>query len=117
MVTMTLTTVALRERIMDSMLELAHCCKFHRILVAGSSAPDLMLSLHCRGYGRVSTLATCGLPHGQYSVALIDWRGRSIKALESTLNWLVQYLAPCAVLVVWLDSRDGSADRQIRMHP
>ena len=89
MVTMTLTTVALRERIMDSMLELAHCCKFHRILVAGSSAPDLMLSLHCRGYGRVSTLATCGLPHGQYSVALIDWRGRSIKALESTLNWLV----------------------------
>jgi hypothetical protein len=72
-----------------------------------------MLSLHCRGYGRVSTLATCGLPHGQYGVALIDWQGRSIRALESTLDWLVQFLASSAVMVIRLDPRERTANRKL----
>jgi hypothetical protein len=59
------------------------------------------------------TLAACGLPHGQYGVALVDWQGRSIKALETTLDWLVQYLAWSAVLVIWLDSRERSAHRKL----
>jgi hypothetical protein len=109
----TSTPVPNRERIIDSMVELARCVKSHRIIVAGAAAPELMLSLHCRRYGRVVTLATCGLPHGQYAVALIDWQGRSIKALETTLDWLVQYLASSAVLVIWLDSRERSAHRKL----
>jgi hypothetical protein len=76
-------------------------------------APDLMLSLHCRGYGRVSTLATCGLPHGQYGVALVDWQGRSIKALETTLEWLLQFLASSAVLVIWLDSQEPATSQKL----
>jgi hypothetical protein len=107
------TPIPARERIIDSMVELARCSKLHRIIVAGSTAPDLMLSLHCRGYGRVSTLATCGLPHGQYGVALVDWQGRSIKALETTLDWLVQFLASSAVLVIWLDSPERTANRRL----
>jgi hypothetical protein len=107
------TPISAREHIVDSMVELARCSKLHRIIVAGSTAPDLMLSLHCRGYGRVSTLATCGLPHGQYGVALIDWQGRSIKALESTLDWLVQFLASSAVMVIRLDSPERAANRKL----
>jgi hypothetical protein len=107
------TPISAREHIVDSMVELARCSKLHRIIVAGSTAPDLMLSLHCRGYGRVSTLATCGLPHGQYGVALIDWQGRSIKALESTLDWLVQFLASSAVMVIRLDSPERTANRKL----
>ena len=49
-------------------------------------APELMLGLHCRGYAGVATTATCGLPHGQYGVALVDWEGRSAKARETTLD-------------------------------
>jgi hypothetical protein len=109
----TATPVPNHERIIDSMVELACCSKSHRIIVAGSAAPELMLSLHCRGYGRVATLATCGLPHGQYAVALVDWQGRSIKALETTLDWLVQYLASSAVLVIWLDSRERLANHKL----
>ena len=60
-----------RERVVDSMVELARCSKSHHIIVAGASAPELMLALHCRGYGRVATLATCGLTHSQYGVAPI----------------------------------------------
>ena len=109
----TFTPSPAREHVIDSMVELARCSKRHRIIVAGSKAPDLMLSLHCRGYGRVSTLATCGLPHGQYGVALVDWQGRSIKALETTLEWLLQFLASSAVLVIWLDSPECTVNRKL----
>ena len=55
-----------------------------------------MFELHRRGYIRVATTANCGLPAGQYDVALVDWRQRSIKALETTLDWLVDFLSPTA---------------------
>jgi hypothetical protein len=102
-----------RERIIDSMVELARCSKLHRIIVAGSTAPELMCALHRRGYVRVATTACCGLPHGQYGVALVDWQGRSIKALESTLDWLVQFLAASAVLVIWLDTPERTANQKL----
>jgi hypothetical protein len=101
-----------RERIIDSMVELARCSKLHRIIVAGSTAPELMFALLRRGYVRVATTAACGLPHGQYGVALVDWQGRSIKALETTLDWLVQFLAASAVLVIWLDSPERTANQK-----
>ena len=101
------------ERIVDSMIELARCSRLHRIIVAGSKAPDLMFALHRRGYVRVATTATCALPHGQYGVALVDWHGRSIKALGSTLDWLVQFLGPAAVLVIWINPAERAANQKI----
>jgi len=102
------------ERILDGMIELARCSKLDRVVVAGATAPELMLGLHCRGYARVATVATCGLPHGQYGVALVNWEGRSIKALETTLDWLVQYLGSCAVLVIRLDPLERTANRKVK---
>src|SRR5271166_470138 len=110
----TFTPIPVRERVIDSMVELARCSKLHRIIVAGSTAPELMFALHRRGYVRVATTATCGLPHGQYGIALVDWQGRSIKALESTLDWLVQFLGPSAVLVIWLNPPERAANRKVR---
>jgi hypothetical protein len=107
------TAIPARERVIDSMVELARCSKLHRIIVAGSTAPELMFALHRRGYVRIATTASCGLPHGQFGVALVDWQGRSIKALESTLDWLVQFLAASAVLVIWLDSPERTAEHKL----
>jgi hypothetical protein len=107
------TPIPERERMVDSMVELARCSKLHRIIVAGLTASELMFALHRRGYVRVGTTATCGLPHGQYGVALVDWQGRSIKALESTLDWLVQFLASSSVLVIQLDSPERAANRKL----
>jgi hypothetical protein len=78
-----------------------------------TTAPELMSGLHCRGYARVATIATCGLPHGQYGVALINWEGRSIKTLDTTLAWLVQFLGSSAVLVVRLDSLEGTKFQKV----
>ena len=102
-----------REHITESLVELARCSKLHRIIVAGSNGPELMFALHRRGYIRVATTAACGLPQGQYDVALVDWQGRSIKALETTLVWLVHFLAPSAVLVIWIDSPEHAANRKL----
>jgi hypothetical protein len=102
-----------RDRITESLVDLARCSKLHRIIVAGSSSPDLVFGLHRRGFNRVATTATCGLPHGQYDVALVDWQGRSIKALETTLDWLVHFLGSSAVMVIWVDPQERAANRKL----
>ncbi len=103
------------ERIIEPMLALARCSKLQRIIVAGSKSAELMFELHRRGYVRVATTAAnCGLPAGQYDVALVDWRQRSIKALETTLDWLVDFLSPTGVLVVWVDPQERAGNRKLR---
>jgi hypothetical protein len=74
------------ERIIEPMIDLARCSKLGQIIVAGANSAALMFELHRRGYARVATMANCGLPGGQYDVALVDWRQRSIKALDPTLD-------------------------------
>jgi hypothetical protein len=101
------------ERTTESLVELARCSRLHRIIVAGSKSPQTMFELHRRGYNRVATTATCGLPHGQYDVALIDWQGHSIKALEATLDWLVHFLGSSAVMVIWIESDERAASRKL----
>ena len=88
------------SQIIEPMIQLARCSVSHRIIVAGSKSRKLVFELHRRGYTRVATTATCGLPRGQCNVALIDWRLGSIASLERTLGWLVHFLAPAAVVVM-----------------
>jgi hypothetical protein len=102
------------ETVAGSMVELARCSKQHRIIIAGSRSPALMMGLHQRGYYRVETIASCGAPRGQYDVALVDWRGRSIKALAATLEWLVHFLGSSAVLVVWIDSQERAGGARLQ---
>src|SRR3981189_2968310 len=82
------------ESIAEALVVLARCSKQHRILVAGANGPQLMFQLYRRGYRRVATTATCGLPDGRYDVALVDWQDHSVKALATTLDWLPRLLAP-----------------------
>ena len=101
------------ERATESLVDLARCSKLHRIIVAGLKSPELMLELHRRGFNRVATTATCGLPRGQYDVAVVDWQGHSIKALETTLDWLVHFLGSLAVMVIRVDSHERAVNRKL----
>ena len=96
------------EPIIETMIGLARCSRLHRIIVAGSKGPHQMFELHRRGYRRVATTATCGLPRGPYDVAFVDWQQNSIKTLETTLNWLVHFLASTSVLVIGIASTEHS---------
>ena len=102
------------DRIVEPMLALAGCSKQHRIVVAGSKGVELMLELQRRGFARASATANCGHPAGQYDVALVDWRRRTFKTLEVALDWLVDFLSPAGVLVVWVDPQKEAANEALR---
>src|SRR5258705_5744142 len=101
------------KRIIATMIELARCSSLHRIIVAGSRSPHQMFELHRKGFNRVATTTDCGLPRGQYDVALVEWRLPSIKALETTLDWLVHFLGQSGVLVIWIDASPGMDPREL----
>jgi hypothetical protein len=102
------------DRIIEPMIALACCSKQHRIVVAGSKGVELMLELQRRGYVRTAATANCGHPAGQYDVALVDWRRRTFKTLEVALDWLVDFLSPAGVLVVWVDPQKPTANEALR---
>src|SRR5260370_9136172 len=105
------------DRMIEPMIALAGCSKQHRIVLAGSKAVELMLELHRRGYARVAATANCGHPAGQYDVALVDWRRRTFKTLEVALDWLVEFLSPAGMLVVWVDPQKASANETLPLSP
>jgi hypothetical protein len=106
--------VATGDRIIDPMIALAGCATRQRILVAGAKSMELMLELHRRGYLLAAAAGNCGRPTGQYDVALVDWRRRTLRALEPTMDWLVNFLSPSAVLVVWVDAQKPTANEILR---
>src|SRR3982074_3888742 len=95
---MTDTSPTPNESIVGALVDLARCARQHRIIVAGANGPQLMFQLYRRGYRRVATTATCGLPDGRYDVALVDWQDHSVQALATTLDWLPHLFSPPPVL-------------------
>ena len=55
-----------------------------------------------------------GRPAGQYDVALVDWRRRTVKELGTTLSWLVDYICAAGVLVIWVDPQKPAAIQNLR---
>ena len=97
------------------MIALAGCSTQQRIIVAGSKSMELMLELHRRGYLRAAATGNCGRSAGQYDVALVDWRRRTLRELETTLDWLMNFLSDRAVLVVWVDAQKPAANQTLRV--
>ena len=105
--------VAAGDRIIDPMIALAGCSTRQHIVVVGSKSMELMLELHRRGY-LLAAAGNCGRPTGQYDVALVDWRRRTLHAFETTMDWLANFLSPNAVLVVWVDAQKPAANESLR---
>ena len=107
--------VATGDRIIEPMIALADCSTQQRIIVAGSKSMELMLELHRRGYLRAAATGNCGRSAGQYDVALVDWRRRTLRELETTLDCLMNFLSDRAVLVVWVDAQKPTANQTLRV--
>lgn len=109
-----MSTLGASDRIIDPMMEIAKCSTRQRIVVIGAKSMELMMELHRRGYPLAAAAGNCGLPAGQYEVALVDWRRRTLHALDATMDWLDDFLSPRAVLVIWLDAHKAAAKETIR---
>jgi hypothetical protein len=97
--------------VIEPLIALARCSTRDHIVVAGIRSGELMFELHRRGYLHVGTTASSAVATGQYNVALIDWRARSIKTLGSMLRWLLGSLEQNGIVVVWVDSSDPFAGK------
>jgi hypothetical protein len=102
------------RRTTEAMIALTGRSSSQRIIVAGARGRELMLELYRRGFTRVETTGTCGLPRGQCQIALLDGQLQSVKAIETTLCWLVHFLAPAPALVIGVDSCAGASSRKLR---
>lgn len=102
------------QRIIEPMIALARCSPPQRIIVTGGKSAELMFELHRRGYIRVAATPDYGVAARQYDVALVDWRQRSVEAIETTLDWLADFLTLAGVLVIWLDPQQPAANRKLR---
>jgi len=106
--------IAACHRIIDPMIALGGCTTQHRILAAGSKSTEMMIELHRRGYARAVSIGNCGRPAGQYDVALVDWRRRTLHDLEVALDWLGKFLSPAGIVVVWVDAQKPAANQSLR---
>lgn len=86
--------VSTGDRILEAMIALAGCSKQQRIVVAGAKSIELTSELTQRGFFHVASTANCGRAAEQSDVALVDWRRRTFQALETALDWLVDFLKP-----------------------
>lgn len=111
----TLSSTHAGDRVIEPMIALAGCSKLDRVIIAGSKAVELMLDMHRRGYVHAAATANCGRPAGQYHTALVDWRRRTFKTLESTLDWLLKFLSPDGLLVVWVDPQKPAVIQNLRL--
>jgi hypothetical protein len=102
------------ERLIEPIIALAHCSKLSRILVTGADNAEAVINLHRLGYARATTMSNCGLPTGQYDVVLIDGRQRSIKAVETTFDWVEGFLSLMGVVIVWLEPQHPVPARALR---
>ncbi|WP_304500788.1 hypothetical protein [Bradyrhizobium japonicum] len=102
------------DRIIDPMMAIANCSTRQRIVVVGAKSMELMMELHRRGYLLAAAAGNCGLPAGQYEVALVDWRKRALHAIDATVDWLDDFLSRRAVLVIWLDAQRAAAKEALR---
>ncbi|KJC49250.1 hypothetical protein UB31_15470 [Bradyrhizobium sp. LTSP849] len=109
-----MSTPETNNRIIDPMMAIANCSTRQRIVVVGVKSMELMIELHRRGYLLAAAAGNCGLPAGQYEVALVDWRRRTLHALDATMDWLDDFLSPRAALVIWLDAQKAAAKDTLR---
>jgi hypothetical protein len=103
------------ERIVETMIQLARAARSHRLIVAGTDSAEVFGELNRRGYPRVTTTKTCRAPFGPYDAALVVWREPSMKALETTLDWLVHLLTAAGVLVVWVGRHEPMSSQALRL--
>lgn len=83
-------------------------------MVAGSKSFELMFETEHRGFVHVAATANCGRPAHQYDVALVDWRRRPLRDLETFLAWVTDFLKSKGVLLIWTESQKNEARDVLR---
>jgi acetolactate synthase regulatory subunit len=107
------TDAAARERMVDTMIDLARVATSHRVIAAGADSVRIHRVLYRRGFARCATAGTCGIPCGQYSAAFIAG-DRSYQALEASLVRVSPFLNATATIVISIESGESGLSFRVR---
>ena len=94
-----------RDELIDTMINLTHLSKSHRIVVAGGDSVELYLALRRRGFTYGALASSCRGPSGQHSAGLIAG-DRSYPAIEAAINQISRHLYAAASLTISIESQE-----------
>lgn len=102
-----------RDEIVDTMINLTHLSRAHRIVVAGGDGIELYLALRRRGFGFGVLASTCSTPVARHSVGLIAG-DRCYQAIEATIGQIGPLLCPTASLTISIESQESGLAAKVR---
>jgi hypothetical protein len=102
-----------RDEIVNTMIDLAHLSRSHRIIITGRDGIELYLALRRRGFA-YPVLASGGrIPRGHYSAALIAGN-LSFQEIETALAQVSRFLDAAADIAVSIESQESGLGAKVR---
>jgi hypothetical protein len=102
-----------RDEIVETMIQLTHLSKSHRIIVAGGDSVELYLALRRRGFNFGTLASGRRSPYGQYSAGLIAGDPCYL-AIEAAINRISKYLYAAASITIAIESRELGLGGKVR---
>jgi hypothetical protein len=102
-----------REQVLDTMVGLTRLTNLQRAIIAGDDGMELYLELWRRGFARVATVLTCGIPRRQHTIGLIAGR-ESPEPIERALTEVSPFLSTNATIAVLIDTHTSNCSLRIR---
>ena len=102
-----------RDEMVDTMINLAHLSRSHRLVVAGADSIELYLALRRRGFSYAALASASRTPAGQHSAGLIAG-DRSYQAIEAAINQISRHLYAAASLTISIESHENGLGCKVR---
>jgi hypothetical protein len=102
-----------REQVLDTMVGLTRMSNLQRAIIAGDDGMELYLELWHRGFIRVSTVLTCGIPRKQHTIGLIAGR-ETPEPIERALAEISPFLCTNATIAVLTNTHGSNCGLRIR---
>lgn len=102
-----------RDEIVDTMINLTHLSRAHRIVVAGGDSIELYLALRRRGFSFGVLASSCRTPSARHSVGLIAG-DRCYQSIEATMAQIGRLLCPAASITISIESQENGLGARVR---
>jgi hypothetical protein len=102
-----------QDEIVDTMIDLAHVSKSHRVVISGSDSIELYLALKRRGFAFGVLASACRVPCGQHAAGLIAG-DHSYQALEAAIVQTSRFLNSSANIAVSIESQENGLGSRVR---
>ena len=102
-----------RDEIVDTMVNLSHLSRAHRIVVAGGDSIELYLALRRRGFAFCALASTHRTPFVRHPAGLIVG-DQGYQAIEATIARIERMLCPAASLTLSIESQENGLAAQVR---